>query len=155
MRECRVIEAVSSLAIARQDGQPMAFASLWESFRWPGETVTQSFAILPATANAEMAELHDRMPVVLEQQDWPICLGEGEGDHTVLLRPAHDGLLLVWPVGQRVGSPRNTPRAGRLAAVGAVTVPGEQWLALGFVAPRAAKAAAAVALLALASTLPQ
>jgi putative SOS response-associated peptidase YedK len=45
-----------------------------------------------------MAELHDRMPVILEQQDWPTWLGEVEGDSVALLRPAPDGLLRVWPV---------------------------------------------------------
>jgi putative SOS response-associated peptidase YedK len=79
----------------------MAFAGLWESYRWPDATVTRSFTILTTTPNAEMAELHDRMP------DWPIWLGEAAGDHAVLLRPAPDGLLRVWPVDRRIGSPRN------------------------------------------------
>jgi putative SOS response-associated peptidase YedK len=69
--------------------------------------VTRSFTILTTTPNAEMAELHDRMPVILEQQNWPMWLGEAEGDRTVLMRPAADGLLRVWPVDRRVGSPRN------------------------------------------------
>jgi putative SOS response-associated peptidase YedK len=34
-------------------------------------------------------------------------LGEAEGDHAALLRSAPDGLLRVWPVDRRVGSPRN------------------------------------------------
>jgi putative SOS response-associated peptidase YedK len=54
-----------------------------------------------------MAELHDRMPVILEQQDWPAWLGDVEGDYAALLHPAPDGLLRVWPVDRRVGSPRN------------------------------------------------
>jgi putative SOS response-associated peptidase YedK len=66
----------------------MAFAGLWESFRWPDETVTCSFTILTTTPNAEMAELHDRMPVILERPNWPIWLGEAEGDHAALLCPA-------------------------------------------------------------------
>jgi putative SOS response-associated peptidase YedK len=94
-------------AIARQDGQPIAFAGLWESFRWPDQTVTRSFVIMTTGPNAEMAELHDRMPVILEQQDWPTWLGENEGDPVAPLRPAPDGLLRAWPVDHRVGSPRN------------------------------------------------
>ena len=94
-------------AIARQDGQPLAFAGLWESFRWPDETVTRSFTILTTTPNVEMSELHDRMPVILDRQDWSVWLGETEGDATMLMRPAPDGLLRVWPVDRRVGSPRN------------------------------------------------
>jgi putative SOS response-associated peptidase YedK len=85
----------------------MAFAGLWESFRWPDETVTHSFTIMTTTPNAEMAELHDRMPMILEEQDWSTWLGEAEGDNVALLRPAPDGLLRIWPVDRRVGSPRN------------------------------------------------
>jgi hypothetical protein len=76
-------------AIARQDGQPMAFAGLWESFRWQDETVLRTFTIMTTTPNAEMSDLHDRMPVIPNRQDWPAWLGEVEGDCTaycVLLR---------------------------------------------------------------------
>jgi putative SOS response-associated peptidase YedK len=106
--EWKVVEGGKQpYAIARQDGRSMAFAGLWESFRWPDQTVTRSFTILTTTPNAEMAELHDRMPVILEQQNWPVWLGENECDHVALLRPAPDGLLRTWPVDRRVGSPRN------------------------------------------------
>ena len=27
-----------------------------------------------------MAELHDRMPLSLEPEDWPTCLGDADGD---------------------------------------------------------------------------
>jgi uncharacterized protein YjbI with pentapeptide repeats len=43
--------------------------------------VTRSFTILTTRPNADVAELRDRMPVVLEQQDWPLRLGGAEGDH--------------------------------------------------------------------------
>jgi putative SOS response-associated peptidase YedK len=54
-----------------------------------------------------MAELHDRLPVILERQDWPVWLGEADGEYAALLRAAPNGLLRVWPVDRRVGSPRN------------------------------------------------
>jgi putative SOS response-associated peptidase YedK len=69
--------------------------------------VTRSFTILTTKPNADVVELHDRMPVILEQHDWQLWLGEEAGDHTALMRPAADGLLRVWPVDRRVGSPRN------------------------------------------------
>jgi putative SOS response-associated peptidase YedK len=118
--EWKVIEGGKQpYAIAREDGQPMAFAGLWESIRWPDETVTRTFTILTTTPNAEMAELHDRMPVILEQQDWPVWLGEAEGEYAALLRPAPDGLLRVWPVDRRVGSPRNNGPELLVASVAA------------------------------------
>jgi putative SOS response-associated peptidase YedK len=102
--EWKVVEGGKQpYAIARQDGKPLA----WESFRWPDDTVHRSFAIMTTTPNAEMDELHDRMPVILEEQDWPVWLAEAEGDHGALLRPAPDGTLRTWPVDRRVGSPRN------------------------------------------------
>jgi putative SOS response-associated peptidase YedK len=94
-------------AIARQDGQPMAFAGLWEGFRWPDKTVTRSFTIMTTTPNAEMAELPNRMPVILEEADWPAWLGEVEADPSGLLHPSPDGTLKTRPVNKRVGSPRN------------------------------------------------
>jgi putative SOS response-associated peptidase YedK len=94
-------------AIARHDGQPMAFAGLWEGFRWPDGTVTRSFAIITTAANAEIAELHDRMPVILEPADWPVWLGEAAGDPGSLLHPPADGTLRTWPVDRRVNSPKN------------------------------------------------
>jgi putative SOS response-associated peptidase YedK len=90
-------------AIAPQDGKPLAFAGIWETFRWPDETTTRP--------NAEMDELHDRMPVILEEQDWPVWLAELDGDHGAILRPAPDGTLQTWPVDRRVGSPRNNGKA--------------------------------------------
>jgi putative SOS response-associated peptidase YedK len=48
--EWRVIEGGKQpYAIARQDGQPMPFAGLWESFKWPDATVTRSFTIMTTT----------------------------------------------------------------------------------------------------------
>jgi putative SOS response-associated peptidase YedK len=95
-------------AIARQDDTTLAFAGLWESFRWPdSEEVTRSFTIVTTTPNAEMSALHSRMPVILEEPDWPVWLGEIEGDHAALMRPAPDGALRTWPVSRAVNTARN------------------------------------------------
>jgi hypothetical protein len=113
-------------AIARQDGELMAFAGLWEGFRWADGNVTRSFAIITTDASADVAELHDRMPVILEPEDWPVWLGEAPGNPPSLLHPSPAGSLRVWPVDRRVNSPLNKgPEL--LEAVGLVarTVHGE------------------------------
>lgn len=95
-------------AVARQNEAPLAFAGLWESFRWPeSNDVTRSFTIVTTTPNAEMTALHNRMPVLVEESDWPLWLGEIEGDYAALMRPAPDGTLKVWPVSRAVNAPRN------------------------------------------------
>lgn len=85
----------------------MAFAGLWEGYRWPDGTIARTFTIMTTNANATVAELHDRMPVILEQKDWATWLGEVEGASAELLRPAAEDVLRIWPVSRAVNSPRN------------------------------------------------
>lgn len=98
-------------AIARRDGQPLAFAGLWEGWRSPEGEVLRTYAILTTTANATMARLHERMPVILEQADWELWLGETEGDARALLHPAGEDVLQLWPVSRAVNSVRNNGAA--------------------------------------------
>ena len=94
-------------AIARRDGAPLAFAGLWEGWRSPDGATIRSFTIMTTAANGLMSTLHERMPVVLEEADWPLWLGETDGNHTALLRPAADDVLRLWPVSRAVNSARN------------------------------------------------
>jgi len=48
-------------------------------------------------ANATLRQLHDRMPVIVEAADWPVWLGEAEGNPLALLRRAADGVLRLPP----------------------------------------------------------
>jgi putative SOS response-associated peptidase YedK len=103
----KVVGGKQPFAIARQNEAPLAFGALWEGWRSPDGEVLRTFAIITTAANREMAELHHRMPLVLEERDWPLWLGEQEGDPRTLLLPAPDGTLKAWPVSTRVNSPRN------------------------------------------------
>ena len=94
-------------AIAREDGEIMALAGLWEGWKVPRGEILRTFAIITTDANAEMAALHDRMPVILEPEDWPLWLGEVEGDPASLLHPAPAHTLRAWPVSRAVNAPRN------------------------------------------------
>ena len=94
-------------AIARRDGAPVAFAGLWESWRSPDGETLRTFAIMTTSANRLMSEIHTRMPVLVEEPDWPLWLGEAEGDATNLLRPAGNGVLRLWPVSRAVNNVRN------------------------------------------------
>lgn len=47
------------------------------------------------------------MPVIVEPPDWPLWLGEIEGDAGSLLHPAAKDTLRVWPVSTRVNGPAN------------------------------------------------
>jgi putative SOS response-associated peptidase YedK len=93
--------------IRRKDGEPMGFAGLWEAWRDPasGEELV-TCAIITCEPNALMAELHDRMPVILDPDDYDAWLDPERGG-LELLRPCPAEWLEAVPVSTRVNSPRN------------------------------------------------
>jgi putative SOS response-associated peptidase YedK len=97
-------------AIARADGAPLAFAGLWEGWRSPEGETLRTFTIITTEANADMARLHNRMPVILEPDAWPAWLGEAEEAPGDLMRPAAAGVVRMWPVSRAVNSVRNNGR---------------------------------------------
>ena len=54
--------------------------------------------------NKFVAEVHDRMPVLLAEQDYEPWLSGAAGPE--LLKPAADDVLQRWPVSKRVNSSR-------------------------------------------------
>lgn len=72
-----------------------------------GELV-KSCTIITTEANAFMAPLHDRMPVILGDEDLPAWLGETPmADPASLLKPFPGERITVWPVGKAVGNVKN------------------------------------------------
>jgi putative SOS response-associated peptidase YedK len=60
--------AKQAFHITRADGQPFAFAGLWSIWRGEQDSVIRSCTIITSAANAAVASLHDRMPVILDEQ---------------------------------------------------------------------------------------
>jgi putative SOS response-associated peptidase YedK len=58
------------------DGKPVALACIWEHWRQPHDAALETFAIVTVPANALIAPVHDRMPAVIAETDWPKWLGE-------------------------------------------------------------------------------
>jgi putative SOS response-associated peptidase YedK len=97
-------------AIARSDGAPMAMAGLWETWRSPAGEAVRSATIVTCPPNELCAQLHDRMPVILPAEVWPLWLGEEEADidHLrALLAACPAAWLAIWPVDNRVGNVKN------------------------------------------------
>jgi putative SOS response-associated peptidase YedK len=97
--------------IAARDGQPLALAGLWATWRDPdGGDELWTCTILTTTANKLMASVHHRMPVILLPESWDAWLDPENKDVdqlAALLEPAPEELLALWPVDQAVGNPRN------------------------------------------------
>ena len=97
--------------IHRADGDPLAFAGLYE--RWTdAENLREihTCTIITTTPNEMMAEIHDRMPVLLSPQRWDEWLDPANADTESLQRllvPAPDALLTSYAVSTEVNSVKN------------------------------------------------
>jgi putative SOS response-associated peptidase YedK len=100
-------EGKTPFAVARVDGEPVAFAGIWETWKSPDGERLQTFATITTDANSLLAPIQDRMPVIVQPEDWPLWLGEVDGDVAALLRPATEDVLRFWPIDKKVGNVRN------------------------------------------------
>ena len=94
-------------AVARIDGDPVAFGGIWEVWKAPDGEIVQTFATITTDASQQLSAIQDRMQVIIERKDWPLCLGETTGDPGKLLRPLAENVLRVWPIGKAVGNVKN------------------------------------------------
>jgi putative SOS response-associated peptidase YedK len=98
--------------IHRPDGEPMAFAGLWEVWRnpdVPGEEL-HSCTVITTAANEKMAAVHDRMPVMLPPSSWETWLDPTVDDLDLLGRflvPAPPELIELYPVSTEVNNVRH------------------------------------------------
>ncbi|HEX6900686.1 MAG TPA: SOS response-associated peptidase [Thermoanaerobaculia bacterium] len=97
--------------IHRKDGKPFAFAGLWSSWRDPerGQPV-ETFTILTTDANDLMRPLHDRMPVILDRENFDLWLDPKVEDMAKLqplLVPHSSEDFEAFPVSRLVNSPTN------------------------------------------------
>ena len=102
--------------IHRADGDPVAFAGLYEFWRDqeldgddPDAWLT-TFTIITTAADPGLDRIHDRQPLVLEPGQWEHWLDPDEKDPEVvrgLLEFAEPGRFEAHPVGRGVGATRN------------------------------------------------
>ena len=92
----------------------MALAGVWENWRSPAGEWVRSFAIITTEPNELCAPIHNRMPVILKPEDWPLWLGEQPADVLELKRllaPCPSDDMVCWPVSPRVGNVKNNARS--------------------------------------------
>jgi putative SOS response-associated peptidase YedK len=99
--------AKQPFAIAMKDGAPFGIAGIWENWKEPasGEWI-RTFAIITTDANELVADIHDRMPVILAPNDYARWLSE-KPDPRDLMRPFPAELMRMWPISTRVNKPEN------------------------------------------------
>jgi putative SOS response-associated peptidase YedK len=102
-RAIKGARAKQPYAIAMKDGSPFGLAGLWENWRNSNTAEWErTFAIITVPSNKLVAQIHDRMPAILEPSGYERWLS---------LEPDPRDLLLsyptMWPISTRVNKPEN------------------------------------------------
>ena len=85
-----------------KSGEPMAMAGLWESWKAPDGSLLRTVCVITTRANALMEPIHERMPVIINPEDWKDWLAAPTEDVEGLLNPCFDAELQAWAVDRRV-----------------------------------------------------
>ena len=100
------------IRVGMKDERPFAFAGLTERWLSPGGEVLDSCTIVTTTANALLATMHDRMPVIVAPSDYARWLDvASDADVTDLLAPYPADAMTWYPVSTRVNSVRHDDAA--------------------------------------------
>jgi putative SOS response-associated peptidase YedK len=97
--------------IFRADGRPLVLAGLWDGWKNP-ETgdIRRTFTIVTTTPNSVVAELHNRMPVIVPDDAWARWLDprpSEPGELRALLEPTEAVALEIVPASRLVNDVRN------------------------------------------------
>jgi putative SOS response-associated peptidase YedK len=117
--------------IRAKNGEPLAFAGLWETWTGPNGEELETAVIVTTTANRQLAAIHDRMPVIVAPEAFDFWLDSAKVDAetaAALIAPAREGLLDVHPVSNAVNRAANDSASliepvAEQAAEPAATVP--------------------------------
>jgi putative SOS response-associated peptidase YedK len=100
--------------ITSTDGNPLAFAGIWESWRSKDGSQSadelRSCSIITGPPNEMIAPLHDRMPMILSRDQWAPWLDPSNDridELHSMLRPAPEQLLQWWTVSTAVNNVRH------------------------------------------------
>jgi len=92
----------------RPRGEPLlAIAGLWERWRAPDGELLETCVLVTTGANATLAPIHDRMPVLLARAEQDVWLDAQSDVATIAELAARGPELETWPVGTAVNDPRN------------------------------------------------
>jgi len=95
-------------ALRLASGEPFAMAGLWDRWRAPDGAELVTFTILTTSANALVASVHDRMPVILPrevEEAWLDPKAPPEALRALLVPFA--GRMEAVPLSTAVNNPRN------------------------------------------------
>lgn len=94
-------------SIDRADGEIMMLAGVWDRWKSPDGDELTTFAIMTCEPNDVMANIHNRMPVVIARGDYDAWLHGTPENAAKLLTKCSSEDLKIYRVSERVGNVRN------------------------------------------------
>jgi putative SOS response-associated peptidase YedK len=92
------------------DDASFAFAGLWDRWTSPDGQRIETCSILTTSANALVADVHDRMPVILAPDAYDLWLDPGFSNPAALaelMKPYEAGAMRRFPVSTRLNTATN------------------------------------------------
>ncbi|WNF38980.1 SOS response-associated peptidase [Bacillaceae bacterium IKA-2] len=98
------------MRITLRNQQLFAMAGLWEKWQAPDGNSIYSCTVITTKPNELVADIHDRMPVILRKQDEQLWLNRNIEDVKLLkdvLQPYNTNDMEAYPVSSLVNTPKN------------------------------------------------
>lgn len=100
--------------MTRPDGRSLSLAGIWDTWRDPKDTEgtaapVVTFSIITTNAAGRLTEVHDRMPLVIDERNWADWLDPDRTEVEELLAPPMELMdtIELRPVSDRVNNVRN------------------------------------------------
>jgi putative SOS response-associated peptidase YedK len=92
------------------NGEPVAFAGLWETWMGPNGEEMETAAIVTTQASRDIAAIHARMPVIIPPDAfdfWLDCANVDAVTAAAVIAPAPAGLLQAYEISRAVNRTAN------------------------------------------------
>ena len=92
------------------EGEVFALAGLWDQWTSPDGEVIESCTILTTTPNSLVADLHDRMPVIVPSDKYELWLDPDVTDFKAIrdiLKPYDATAMRLYPVNRKLNNSNN------------------------------------------------
>jgi putative SOS response-associated peptidase YedK len=93
-----------------REGEVFALAGLWDEWTCPEGEIIESCTILTTGPNSLVADLHDRMPVIVPPEKYGLWLDPDVTDFAVIrdiLKPYDAHLMRRYPVSRKLNNSKN------------------------------------------------
>jgi putative SOS response-associated peptidase YedK len=92
------------------EGELFGFAGLWDGWKDPNGNWIRTCSILTTTSNSVTSAVHDRMPVIIDRDNYGLWLDPGMNDPQVvseLLKPYDARMMRCYPISTRINHVAN------------------------------------------------